>query len=164
MIERRNTVQNLDNCKRQEQNATPSGDQMKAIIKLFTSAILSLVLTIPSFAQIAVVDIEYDAADGTALEVAPQSLDELKASIEEKQQKTVALITEVAAVANSYASETSQQDEANYAYTGLVARLEGLRQEREELALNHIEADEAFLLNYSKRLDQLNTDLENFFR
>lgn len=137
---------------------------MKAILKLSTLVILSLVLAIPSFAQIDVQDIEHDAADGIAVDVTPQSADELKASIEEKQQKAVALITEVAAVANTYALDTSEQDEASYAYTGLVARLEGLRQEREELALNLIEADEVFLLNYSKRLDQLNLDLENFFR
>jgi hypothetical protein len=134
---------------------------MKAILKLSTLVIFSLILALPSFAQL---DVDYDAADGIAAEVTPQTIEELKATVDEKQQKAVLLITEVASLANSYSPETPEYDEANYAYTGSVARLEGIRQERDGLAQNSIDTNEATLMDYSKRLDQINTDLENFFR
>ena len=127
---------------------------------LFT-LVLSFTLSLPSFASI---DNQYESADGIAPLSLPATLDELKKLVDEKQQKAVNLITLIASEANSNQSQSESKDEAIYAYTGFMARLEGVREEREELQRKDLSADEATLVNYSKRLDHLNADLEKYLK
>lgn len=141
---------------------------MKAHFKFLIPALVlvfSLVVSTPSFASIDnQIDGQYESADGVALVALPTSVNELKKLVDEKQQKAVSLITIIASEANSSQGYSQSKDEAIFAYTGFMARLEGVREEREELQRKNLSADEATLINYSKRLDHLNADLEKFLK
>ena len=135
---------------------------MRAFLKIsFIMSFLLLLANSPAFSQIGV---EFKSADGIVTKPIKLTQQELEKSVSEKQHKAVSLITQIAAEANSRRTTAEDSEEAQYAYNGFMARLEGIRQEREDLMKKNLAPDEVTLLNYSKRLDRLNEDLENFVR
>ena len=118
---------------------------MKALL------ILSILVALPVFAQ-ASTDDKTNVAETLWMK-------DLEKGVNEKQQKAKALITMVAGLSHERAKE-----DAEYAHIGFVARLQGIREEREELSRKEVQADYATLQNYSKRLDTLISDTQAFLK
>lgn len=121
---------------------------------------LSLLMTTPIFAQ------DNDITEGKIQAAEADWIKTLSKGVEEKQQKALALIALVAESANERVSigDDSHREEAVYAHVGFVARLQGVREDREALARKEIQPDYAALQNYSKRLDSLIADMKAFLK
>lgn len=120
----------------------------------------SLLLTTPAFAQ--------DSADREIAERKPQAIEalwmkELEKKLDEKQQKTMALISLVTNKMN-HATDENRREEAEYAHVGFSARLQNIREDRADLAKRGQTLDYANLQIYSKRLEVLITDLQTFLK
>lgn len=83
-------------------------------------------------------------------------------TIDEKQVETIQLINEVGALANGL--RESEKDDAEYAYSGFIARFQAIRSEREAFSKKEAMADNKTLENYSQRLDRLTADILNFLK
>ncbi len=128
---------------------------MKALLAAF------LLLSTPVFAQA-----DIDLTEGKIAAAESLWMKDLEKGVNEKQQKAMALLTLVANKANDrYSSnDDSLREQAEYAHVGFAARLQGIREERETLARKEIQPDYATLQNYSKRLDSLIKDLQDFLK
>jgi hypothetical protein len=95
-----------------------------------------------------------------------QWLKDLDKNVSEKQQKSIALITLLANQTNERygMQDESKKEEAEYAHASFVARFQGIREDRDALARKEIQPDYATLQNYSKRLDSLIKDLQEFLK
>lgn len=129
----------------------------------------SLLLSTPIFAQDDSQidrDVERDITEGKIQAAQALWLKDMDKAVDQKQQKASALIVLVANKAHERvsASDDSAREEAEYAHVGFVARLQGIREDREALARKEIQPDYATLQNYSKRLDTLIADLQAFLK
>lgn len=127
-----------------------------------TSAILSMAQSKASAAD----DMQRDITEGKIQAVEALWLKDLDKGLDQKQQKALALISLVASQANERYSiqDDSKKEDAEYAHIGFVARLQGIREEREAFSKKEIQPDYATLMNYSKRLDSLIGDLQAFLK
>lgn len=130
---------------------------------------MSMVLATPLFAQDDVQvdrEIERDITEGKIQAAESLWLRDMENGIDQKQQKAGALIVLVANRAQERVSvgNDSVREEAEYAHVGFVARLQGIREDREALSRKEIQPDYATLQNYSKRLDTLISDLQTFLK
>lgn len=121
---------------------------------------LSILLTTPAFAKNAG---SAEVTEGKALAVETLWLQDLEKGLNEKQQKSMALISLVASKMNN-ATDENRREEAEYAHVGFAARFQTIREERAELASKDIKLDYASIQNYSKRLDVLIADLQTFLK
>ncbi len=131
--------------------------------------ILSLILSTPLFAQDdsqSNREIERDITEGKIQAAEVLWLKDMEKGIDQKQQKASALIVLVANKLNERINinNDSAREEAEYSHVGFVARLQGIREDREARARKEIQPDYATLLNYSKRLDTLIADLQAFLK
>ncbi len=85
-------------------------------------------------------------------------------TLDEKQTKAIQLINAVGILANGRLGIESEieKEEAEYAYNGFIARFQGIREDRDALERKEIMADNRTLENYSQRLDDLISELQNF--
>ncbi len=88
----------------------------------------------------------------------------LNKTVDEKQARAIQLINAVGSYTNDRFSNDKDKEDAEYAYNGFIARFQGIREDREALERKEILADNNTLENYSKRLDSLIGDLQNFFK
>ena len=111
-------------------------------------------------------DIQRDITQRKTHELEALWLIDMDKAVSEKQQKSLALISLVAAQANERYSVNDEykKEQAEYAHMGFVARFQGIREERDSFAKKEISPDYATLQNYSKRLDSLIADLLSFLK
>ncbi len=138
---------------------------MKSLIIL----IMSLILAAPVFAQDEGQndrDMERDITEGKIEAAQTLWLKDLEKGLDQKQQKAGALIILVSNKNRDKVSlgNDNSREEAEYAHVGFVARLQGIREDRETLARRGVSADYATLQNYSKRLDTLISDIQSFLK
>lgn len=131
---------------------------MKMLSYLFLILIVLATITSPSWA--APVKAKRDIAESKN----SQAEMLLQKAVDEKQAKVVQLINLVGTYANDRFSNEIEKEEAQVAYNGFIARLQGIREDRENLERKEIIADLETLNDYSKRLDRLSADLLNFFK
>ena len=122
---------------------------------------LSLLMTTPIFAQD-----QQDITEGKIQAAEADMVKDLYKQVEQKQQKAYALVAMVAEVSHERYSvgNDSRREEAEYAHVGFVARLQGIREDREALERKEIQPDLIALQNYSKRLDSLIADMQAFLK
>jgi hypothetical protein len=89
---------------------------------------------------------------------------ETNKSVDEKQAQAIKLINVVGTFANDRFSSESDKENAEFAYSGFIARFEGIREDREALERKEILADNKTLASYSQRFDRLITDILKFFK
>jgi len=87
---------------------------------------------------------------------------DLARSVDEKQGTAVRLIQTVSSFANDRFSNEQEKEDAQYAYSGFMARFESLREDREALERKEIMPDNETLEKYSKQYDRLIADLNAF--
>ena len=87
---------------------------------------------------------------------------ESKKSVDELQTRAIGLINEVGTFSNNRFADEAEKEKAQYAYSGFIARFEAIRSDREALERKEIMADNKTLEDYSKRLEQLTTDILKF--
>lgn len=85
-------------------------------------------------------------------------------SLNEKQTRTIGLIKIVGSLANEHFKKESDKENALYAYSGFIARFQGIREDREVLQRKELAINNKDLLDYSKRLDRLISDIQIFFK
>lgn len=109
---------------------------------------------------------DIDLTEGKIAAAESLWMKDLEKGVDQKQQKAMALLSLVANKANDRysASDDTLREQAEYAHVGFAARLQGIREEREALARKEIQPDYATLQNYSKRLDILIKDLQDFLK
>jgi hypothetical protein len=120
----------------------------------------SLLLTTPAFAQDSATR---EIAEGKTPAIEALWMKELEKGLDQKQQKTMALISLVASKMN-HATDENRREEAEYAHVGFSARFQNIREERADLAKKGQALDYAHLQVYSKRLEVLITDLQTFLK
>lgn len=128
-------------------------------MKIFLTTLLLFSTTV--FAQA-----DIDLTEGKIAAAESLWMKDLEKGVDQKQQKAMALLSLVANKANDRysASDDTLREQAEYAHVGFAARLQGIREEREALARKEIQPDYATLQNYSKRLDILIKDLQDFLK
>lgn len=111
-------------------------------------------------------DIEREITEGKILAaMADQQNDrDLRQTVDEKQLKAIKLINVVGTYANDRFSSDIDKEEADHAYSGFIARFQGIREDRVDLERKEIIADNKTLQNYSDRLDRLIVDIEKFLK
>lgn len=87
-----------------------------------------------------------------------------KLSVDAKQLKAIGLINTVGKFANDRNSSDIDKEDASIAYSGFIARFQVIRSDREALEQKEIMPDRATLQNYSRSLDQLIRDLNEFLK
>jgi len=80
-------------------------------------------------------------------------IEEREREIDNKQTIAIQLISALGA---------KDQEDVEYAYSGFMARFMAVRSAREELLNKHLVADSTTLDIYSKQLDRLIIDIENY--
>lgn len=85
-------------------------------------------------------------------------------SLDEKQTRTIGLIKIVGSLANEHFKKESDKENALYAYSGFIARFQAVREDREVLQRKELAINNKDLLDYSKRLDRLISDIQIFFK
>ena len=88
---------------------------------------------------------------------------EIIKEVSEKQQHAIQLINMVGAFANRSTSE-SDKENADYAYSGFIARFQTIRLERESLEKKEKQSDAKTLANCSLRFDRLLEDIQTFLK
>lgn len=127
---------------------------MKYLIACF------LLLTTPVFAQNSV---DREITKEKTEDIQALWMRELEKKLNEKQLKTMALISLVANNKN-HSTDENRRQEAEYAYEGFSARFQNFREDRAELTKKGLPMEYATLQNYSKRLEVLITDLQAFLK
>lgn len=84
--------------------------------------------------------------------------------IDEKQTKAIGLIKIVGSFANDQIIKETDKENAQYAYNGFIARFQGIREDREALERKDEVVSGKELSEYSKKLDQLISDIHTFFK
>lgn len=120
----------------------------------------SLLLTTPAFAQDSAAR---EITEGKTPTIEALWMKELEKGLDQKQQKTMALISLVANKMN-HATDENRREEAEYAHVGFSARFQNIREDRADLAKKGQPLDYANLQVYSKRLEVLITDLQTFLK
>ena len=123
--------------------------------------LMALSLTTHAWANTPSLQDEKEISGQKTKEVVYQSLNK---SVEDKQTRAIQLINAVGSYANDRFSNEKDKEDAEYAYNGFIARFQGIREDREALERKEILADNTTLENYSKRLDSLIGDIQNFLK
>ena len=109
-------------------------------------------------------ELEYEITEGKIAAAEAMMIEDLIKEVESKQQKASSLIALLGDSLNTRYSDEAQKEEAQYAHSGFIARLQGIREDQEAMARKEIQPDIATLQNYSKRLDTLISDLKLFLK
>lgn len=87
---------------------------------------------------------------------------DLVKNVDEKQETAVKLIQTVGNFAFDRFSNEQAKEDAQFAYSGFMARFESLREDREALERKEIMPDNETLEKYSKQYDRLIADLNAY--
>jgi hypothetical protein len=123
--------------------------------KLITLCLL-LACATPVFAQY-----EAEIPEGKVLAAEASLLENLVKEVDGKQQKAYSFAAIIGEIANS---AESRHDDAEYARVGFVARLQSIREEREDQKKKGVKPDFKTTEAYSKRLDNLIEDMKTFLK
>lgn len=107
-----------------------------------------------------IVALFFSVAGQAALHPGPGK--ELLKSVDEKQAAAIKLINTVGSAANERFSNEQEKEDAQFAYSGFMARFESLREDREALERKEIVPDSETLEKYSKQYDRLISDLNAY--
>lgn len=94
--------------------------------------------------------------------ISPGSAKASLKSIDEKQAMAVKLIHSVGTEANERFSNEQDKEDAQFAYSGFMARFESIREDREALERKEIMPDSETMEKYSKQYDRLIQDLNAY--
>lgn len=94
--------------------------------------------------------------------ISPGPQADLMKTVEEKQARAAQLISAVNASANDRFSNEQDKENAQFAYSGFMARFESLREDREALERKEILPDNETLEKYAKQYDRLIAELNAY--
>lgn len=96
--------------------------------------------------------------------ISPGAAKDLLKSVDEKQSTAIKLINSVGSEANERFSNEQDKEDAQFAYSGFMARFEALREDREALERKEIMPDSETMEKYSKQYDRLISDLNTYLK
>lgn len=111
-------------------------------------------------------DIDFEITEGKIAATEMRTIEELTRDVRDKQAKATGLISLLTDGINSRygANDEAKKEEIEYAQSGFIARLQGIREDQEALARKEIQPDLATLQEYSRRLDGLIADIKLFLK
>lgn len=105
-----------------------------------------------------------EITEGKILAAENMMIEDLHKEIASRQEKASQLIALVARFANDRMSDENAKEEAQYALSGFIARLQNIREDQEALNRKEIQPDLETLQKTNRRLESLISDLKSYLK